>query len=1159
MTRFRARNPHPVDRFALSNLPPSILLERHDPHGDPSPRFGPPTLRTVRSLQTQFRVDLNLAFPPGLPHRIGAIPVTHIIHTLDSLAAPFNTDFVSPDYVNAVLELRLLDDLLSAVKLIHRADPTHPPPLRKLLARVLRTLNSLTARSTQLAISLSSNTKALPLIFSVMKSRDVTDAAIGIAEEILHTSSLAPHFHLSSIPTLTDLIQRFTPFQLASFCRTLVSTVDEREERSVSMISPTCPVAAAAAAATAAPTSNDPLAAQHDPLVCGCSPYNAMWTQLESPTQTIRSRRTYLDRNGILARERNVAAILAIPEFLPRLVKLISVPPPSREGMYIIDKSLRYPSIPPVHLDDEDGNGTSTDDISANNIESDGEPDNNDPMAAAQDINLHSAPIHLLVDTFFNHASRSTLRGRVLLAVFRRLTLDREVDAPILAADTWEHIDAAVSEAELEWSQTGFMEYPYSRFSRRPRSPVPLDNLSTSQLPQVTATVPHPRAEVVQPAPTPEQVMSPQLATPASPQAAAVAAQNVPPAGIVDGINDQATAGPSAEGGPNGDMAALPLQALQPVVPAAPATAVVPAVPAAPAAPAAPALTEEPAVPAPVASATSVDTRSTRERARHERERVEKQVKSLVSLVVSALHIEVFYVLNALLEGKRKSEVQRRLLDLGIYPVLNRYFDAMDWRPGTKEGSTESATKTHLTRLMCYLMEGVDNCPSLHKDEILFTETERRVIRTIEDGTLDDKYVLRDVPGIGYSRYRDDSAGRLSRATLDMRPRRRLRAGRRLHFCPLRGDCFICSSGVRVESAPDRWRRDGRERRRTINHERGLLTKMVDVFMSCVHRDETYNTRRFLVSSAMEAFGRTAKISQRTFVGRQGLVRHLLEQIAMSRALTFQRSQFRQTCFDLLGHVLRWDRALFVTTNDLLRGDLEIVNCVLTVVSERLIDSNVFVRSVALSLEYFRVQDLLRDKYGLMEIENDDPNVVLNEVTAAQLGRYDFENCVLWQFLQKYRVRLTFDLMSSVRANDITVENMCCVNTTMLMFVVSCPNEKSLDDLLEEIRRLVECKIREGGDSCDGIDVSKVAAEDLMDNFYRVVDFWLVFYKYRGCDVGALETNSRMGFDRFVKMCGLLRDRLPWVSAQIKQWNRVTDVKEDEQLGAASMLMSVTD
>eukprot|EP00960_Hanusia_phi_P052163 761291-Hanusia_phi.AAC.3 len=113
-----------------------------------------------------------------------------------------------------------------------------------------------------------------------------------------------------------------------------------------------------------------------------------------------------------------------------------------------------------------------------------------------------------------------------------------------------------------------------------------------------------------------------------------------------------------------------------------------------------------------------------------------------------------------------------------------------------------------------------------------------------------------------------------------------------------------------------------------------------------------------------------------------------------------------QTNFDLLGELVKYNPEVFLMFSQTV--DDAKYKVFMQVVVSNLVDSNVFIRAVVLSLEFFSFR---------------------SRELAALGSRYDMESCKLHKFLKHNTVRLLKDLMTVISVEDINQENICCLNT----------------------------------------------------------------------------------------------------------------------------------
>ncbi|CAN8071730.1 unnamed protein product [Agarophyton chilense] len=512
------------------------------------------------------------------------------------------------------------------------------------------------------------------------------------------------------------------------------------------------------------------------------------------------------------------------------------------------------------------------------------------------------------------------------------------------------------------------------------------------------------------------------------------------------------------------------------------------------------------------------------------------RVVSISTMIMSSHQIDVLFVLYSMLMCKRKADVRRQLIDAGIFDALNRFCDALDWSDCPQETQTEDSLKMHFIKLVHSICESSDDNVMVVRNRLMFSEHERQILAAMEQGcefhslpcASPASVTSSELPPIERLSLSSpapplssptDSTGEGPASKVSYVFPHRARSANDMPFMDrgsLADEPFSLSGSPRVNSAysaPTTPLSKARSRVvRDAPEKKGLLTKLIGIYMLTKRDDEVSRTRRYLLSACIETFQRSATLCEKTFVARQGLLRHLVEQLAMFTAPKSQIVVFRQTSFDLLSQLIKWNRTLFRELNEILRADRVVLERLLTAVSDRLVDSNVFVRSIALSLERFRAEDELVPDNG---------------------QAYEFDICVLWEFIETYRVRLMYDMISSVRVEDITFENVCCVNTALILFVISCRDEETLDNVLSKLSNMV-VEFAMSTKTSD-YSVKSILPADVMDNFCKLVNFWLNYYRYQAADVSSLEVNTNISFDLFVETATRLRDRLPVYDKHVRR------------------------
>lgn len=149
-----------------------------------------------------------------------------------------------------------------------------------------------------------------------------------------------------------------------------------------------------------------------------------------------------------------------------------------------------------------------------------------------------------------------------------------------------------------------------------------------------------------------------------------------------------------------------------------------------------------------------------------------------------------------------------------------------------------------------------------------------------------------------------------------------------------------------------------------------------------------------------------------------------------------------------------------------------------------LVDSNVFIRSMLLSSEKFA-----------------------KSPTSGTVGlANDYEMDRMSEFLAVNIVRLLRDLMTVVSMEDVNHENICCLNTAIVILIFQ-HRRRRLPAILEALRSHEELSGKEGY---------------ICRNFRGLLWFWIQYYTPRGRDRLGLEHSSDVKFDEWRQVVSLL-------------------------------------
>ncbi len=534
------------------------------------------------------------------------------------------------------------------------------------------------------------------------------------------------------------------------------------------------------------------------------------------------------------------------------------------------------------------------------------------------------------------------------------------------------------------------------------------------------------------------------------------------------------------------------------------------------------------------------------------------------SLLLAPYQVEVLFVLCTLLGGRRKLDTQELLKRSGITTILDDMFQRLPW----DSLSPMREPVSHRQNISGGQTQNEDQ-PGIHGPGCECTPESALCVQYLR---LLHNFCDRDC---------DNYNGR--RLLLSS-------AERKFVF----EDCHIGSTPSDISSLSP-----------------GLLSKVIAAFMG--ESDES--PYRFWLASCLESYLRGSSSVEQVFVAKTGLVEHLIEDITSQR---LHCAGSLQTSFDLLGELCKGN----IEVLRLLLGYLdteEKFRKLMSVAASNLVDSNVFIRSLLLSLERMtygnefhdignagdfhitpewralndihcrgflthswwetqmenpstcgvlnedasdgatdneirrdqqRVSDwfpikesFIESQYNLHRHRHDDSFARFGWVYKPETRNDDSlghtEDCgpntinrLSW-FLTTNRTRLLRDLLEVVNLKNINHENICCLNTAVVITIFA-NRRNELHDLLEDLKqmdedenqaRLHHSKIppsapHGGSHSCQAN--KRNHCHDILQNFREVLWFWVEYYTHRGRDRLSLEFSSRLRFHEWMEVVTLL-------------------------------------
>ncbi|KAG0588156.1 hypothetical protein KC19_2G220700 [Ceratodon purpureus] len=272
----------------------------------------------------------------------------------------------------------------------------------------------------------------------------------------------------------------------------------------------------------------------------------------------------------------------------------------------------------------------------------------------------------------------------------------------------------------------------------------------------------------------------------------------------------------------------------------------------------------------------------------------------------------------------------------------------------------------------------------------------------------------------------------------------------------------------------------------------GLMVKILKILV----KEPSDSLYRFWLASCVEAFLRGADHKDQEVVASTGLMEHLLQEILQGG---FRCATSLQINFDLLGELIKFNKSLFQRLDRLLTGAKfdQFVEVLVT----NLVDSNVFIRSVVLSLDYFK-----RSQVHTTGLGSSPHGCFLKETSMRKddhgFGfREDVDYCKIATFVSHNTLRLLKNLMCAVRLDDINQDNICVLNTALIIFIFLERNGE-LQIYLQALRS-------------DDVRV--------LQTFRSLLEFWRSYYlRKRGREGVSLQYSTQLPFSDWLHIVDLL-------------------------------------
>ncbi|KAK1156173.1 short transient receptor potential channel 4-associated protein-like [Acipenser oxyrinchus oxyrinchus] len=249
--------------------------------------------------------------------------------------------------------------------------------------------------------------------------------------------------------------------------------------------------------------------------------------------------------------------------------------------------------------------------------------------------------------------------------------------------------------------------------------------------------------------------------------------------------------------------------------------------------------------------------------------------------------------------------------------------------------------------------------------------------------------------------------------------------------------------------------------------KRGLLTRLLSV----MKKEPADSSFRFWQARAVESFLRgVTSYADQVFLLRRGLLEHILFCIIDSEC---KSRDVLQSYFDLLGELMKFNLLAFKRFNKYVDTE-EKFQIFLSQINSSLVDSNMIVRCIVLSLDRF-------------ESQTEDVKVV--EVLSE---------CRLLSYMARVENRLAFlfRLINIISVETLTQENVSCLNTSLVILMLA----RSKGKLPFYLNALREKEYAEKYPGC------------ILNNFHNLLRFWQQHYLNKDKDRTSLENSACICF-----------------------------------------------
>ena len=368
-------------------------------------------------------------------------------------------------------------------------------------------------------------------------------------------------------------------------------------------------------------------------------------------------------------------------------------------------------------------------------------------------------------------------------------------------------------------------------------------------------------------------------------------------------------------------------------------------------------------------------------------------------------HVEVLFLLCALLSGEGKVGVQDAVAQAGFVPAVDGLFDAIDWAAAPP---VEHQEGLHGPGCTCDVG----------------TALRMQLLRALH------AFIDRDSP---------NANKRLLLSPDDLA----------LHYTE--GEAATATTGSPSASMVAAARRRLTRALSSAAADTPPHPPVTGLMGKLLHRlmvDSGSAPYRFWLCSCAEAFLRGPSAPDQHFAASTGLLQHLLTQV-LSHQVGQSPVPLQVSC-DLLSEVLKRNQPLFARAEELLDGAHERLT---RIVMAHLVDTNVLLRSIALSMEAFSARDMeVQTRMACCECEalplgcweerreSTDAAMCSDEQAppvAEWMGGRRVPEGRLFAWLAHNWLDVVQALMDAVSADEVDGENVSTINTAVVLLTFS--------------------------------------------------------------------------------------------------------------------------